>query len=194
MNILILDDNEVLLKRLSKNISEYTVIASKTIEEAFDALKREDVSFIAVDYDLGHSKTGDILYDLLFKSGKTIPAIVFSGKELTDESQVYLKQKGFSKILSKVDDEEESLSDLIVKAAKEILDSCIERTFHVEMKSKILGVGNHPIAFGKYVKTIDEWIEALKNCEIQKEQEKDLKERIIEHCNIYDTHQGMYKS
>ena len=61
------------------------------------------------------------------------------------------------------------------------------------MKVSALGVGDHPIAFGTHVKTIDEWIEDLKNCEIPKDQENALKELIIEHCNIYDIHQGMYR-
>lgn len=193
MNILILDDNAALLKRLSENISDFDVLTSQTIEDAIAILKTTDISFIAVDYDLGNAKTGDILYDLLFEGGKTVPAIVFSGKELSDDSISYLQKKGFSKILSKVDDQEESISVLITKAAKDIMGNCKERAFHVEMKVSALGVGDHPIAFGIHVKIIDEWIEDLKNCEIQEDQENALKELIIEHCNIYDIRQGMYR-
>lgn len=188
--ILILDDNQSLLARLSKNITKFNVITATTIEKALETLKTQDVSFIAVDYDLGNAKTGDMLYDLLFKSGKSIPAIVFSSNDLSDPSQSYLIKQGFSKILSKVDEEVESVSDLIEKAAQEILNDCKARCWQVEKKTEYMKVGNHPIPFDRQVKTIDEWIKLMRECKFSLEQEKELRNLIAEHCKIYDNSMG----
>jgi response regulator RpfG family c-di-GMP phosphodiesterase len=180
MNILILDDNAALLKRLSENISGFNVFTAQTIDAAKDILKVEDISIIAVDYDLGHAKTGDMLSDILFESGKSIPSMLFSGKDLSSGTQKFLDKKGFSKIISKVD-ADGTVSELIEESAKQILSDCTKRVYDVKKRVEMIGNGEYPLKFGDEVKTIQEWIETLANCECENN-EKQIKELIIAHC------------
>ena len=179
--ILILDDNEKLLKRLKENISEFEVIDCQEIEDAAEKLMSEKVSFIAVDYDLGNDRTGDILYELLFQSGKSIPAMVFSGKELSEGTKKFLDSKGFSKILSKIDTQG-TPSELIEKAANEILQDCQARIYQIRKKVGMIGNGELPLQYGQRVMTINEWIESIGNCEPSPDDEDELKRLIIENC------------
>jgi len=179
--ILILDDNEKLLGRLETNITKFEVIPSQDLDDAINKLKTHDIAFIAVDYDLGSEKTGDILYEMLFESGKSIPAMVFSGKDLSAGTQRYLDKKGFSKIISKVD-EKGTVSELIEESAEKILEDCKARVYHVQKKVEFIGNGDHPLQYNNNVKTIDEWIESMAKCNHSDDEEKELKELIIKHC------------
>lgn len=181
MKILVLDDNEKLLTRLTENITEFEVVTSRNIDEALRILKTQVISFIAVDYDLGNDKTGDMLYVLLFRSGKSIPAIVFSANDLSEGTKKYLDGKGFSKVLSKID-EQGILSDLLVQAAKEILANCAARVYQVRKAIEAINVGDSPLLFNNQVKTIYEWIKQLEECKHSEIEEKQLKELIVKHC------------
>ncbi len=179
--ILVLDDNEKLLLRVKENITKFEVIPANTIDAAIEKLKSEKISFIAVDYDLGQDKTGDILYDLLFESGKSIPAMVFSGKDLSEGTKKYLEDKGFSKIISKAD-VEGSPSKLLEKAAEQILKDCRSRIYQVQKKVEVIGNGGNPLKIGDEVKTIREWIESVAKCNHSEEEEEQIKDLIIQNC------------
>lgn len=186
--ILILDDNETLLVRLQENITKFEVVTSSDLDDAIEKLKTQDILFIAVDYDLGNDKTGDILSDLLFKSGKSVPAMVFSGKDLSEGTKKFLDDKGFSKIISKVEDQG-TVSELIEQSAEEILESCASRVYDVRKRVEMVGNGHYPLKFGEEFKTISEWINELAKCNYAKS-EKELKELIIAHCLALLKRQG----
>lgn len=179
--ILVLDDNEKLLRRVKENITKFEVIPVSTIEEAIEKLKSENISFIAVDYDLGGNKTGDILYELLFQSGKSIPAMVFSGKDLSEGTKKFLDEKGFSKIISKAD-VEDSPSKLLEKSAEQILKDCRARIYQIQKKVKIIGNGGNPLKIGDEVKTIGEWIESVAGCNHSEGEEEQIKALIVQNC------------
>ena len=139
-----------------------------------------DVSFIAVDYDLGGGDTGDTLSDLLFENKKSVPSIVFSGKDLSSGTKRFLEDKGFTKILSKVDGT--IGSDLIEDTVNEILTDCYKRNYDIRMKSRLADNGKYPLEFNDSFKTIDEWIELLSKCEYA-EHEHEIRRLIIDHCH-----------
>lgn len=179
--ILLLDDNKSLREAIASNIDTYKVIPIATKEEGIAIIKEQQIDFVAVDWDLG-GDTGDMLYDLLFPHGKSIPGIIFTSKDLSEKSITYLKSRGFSKIIPKIDPEGDTVSDLIEKAADDILNDCIQRVFHTKQKVLTIGNGNRLLKFQNVGKTIAEWIEQMENCKIPLDEEIMLKELIIDHC------------
>lgn len=180
--ILLLDDNKSLRDAIASNIETYEIIPVGDKKEGIDIIVKQKIDFIAVDWDLGGDETGDMLYDMLFPHGKSIPGILFTSKDLSKKSIDYLKSRGFSRIISKIDPEADAVSDLIEKAANEILADCKERAFHVKQKVLFSGNDNMVIKFRVVGKTIDEWIKEMENCKISVEEEIELKELIVKHC------------
>lgn len=189
--ILLLDDNKSLREAIAGNMETYKVIPIGSKEEGIKIIDSERIDFVAVDWDLG-GDTGDMLYDLLFPHGKSIPGIMFTSKDLSEKSIKSLKSKGFSRIISKIDPEEDAVSDLIEKAADEILNDCIQRTFHIKQKVGITGNGEMVLKFNEVGKTIGEWIDEMENCRIGEEEEINLKELIIRHCLAHRKRQDDY--
>jgi len=190
--ILLLDDNKSLREAIADNIKSYKVIPVSDKNEGIDTIDKQQIDFIAVDWDLGGNETGDMLYDMLFSHGKSIPGILFTSKDLSKKSINYLKSRGFSKIVDKIDPEEEAVSDLIEKAANDILADCRARAFHVRQKVLGTGNGNMVLKFQEVGKTIAEWIEEMENCKIREEDEPHLRELIIEHCLAFRKRQDDY--
>jgi len=183
--ILLLDDNKTLREATAGNIDTYNVIPVGDKDEGISVIDKQQIDFIAVDWDLGGDETGDMLYDLLFPHGKSIPGILFTSKDLSTKSIDSLKSKGFAKIVDKIDPEEDALSDLIEKAANEILSDCVARAFHVRQIVFGIGNGDNVLKFQDEGKTIDEWIAEMENCKINEEDEPSLRELIIKHCQAY---------
>jgi len=182
--ILIMDDNEDLLRQLETTITKFEVVTTKTVEEAVQILESQDISFFVVDLDLGYEKTGEIAYDLIFSKGKSIPAIVLSGKEITDKMREYLLEMGFSSILTK-EHPEKRVSDLVEEEAQRILDDCAERIKQVRKNVERLRIGGKPLSYNGQFKSIDDWIKSIANCnhtaDDMKEEMK-LKTLIINVC------------
>lgn len=179
--ILLLDDNETLRESIAGNITTYRVIPIGDKEAGIKIIEEETIDFIAVDWDLGGEETGDLLYDMLFPHGKSIPGILFTSKDLSSKSIVSLKSKGFSGVISKIHPDVE-VSSLIEQEATTILGDCKKRAFHVKQKVSFIGNGNMVIKFQNVGKTIEEWVEEMENWKMQERDEVVLKELIIKHC------------
>lgn len=177
--ILILDNNERLVLLLKETITKYDVIPAFDLTEATEKINEHVISFIAVDYDLGEGNTGDLLSNLILANKKSLPSIVFSGKDLSDGIKKSLKDKGFLEILSKVDGT--IGSDLIEKTVDQILSNCEQRNYDIKIRSSMVDNGDYPLEFQGIFKTIDEWIQALSNCEYS-EHENIIRQLIIDHC------------
>lgn len=185
--ILLMDDNAALLDRLSTTITKFTVITAKTVEEAVQIVESQDISFFVVDLDLGSELTGEIAYDLIFSKGKSIPAIVFSGTEISDSMNSYLEKKGFSAIISK-DDPNKSSSDLIEEEVERILNSCADRILQVKRTVETFAVGENPLLYLGSFRSINEWIRSIEECNHvanDMEEEGELKDLIIQYINRF---------
>lgn len=183
--ILIMDDKEDLLHKLQTTITMFDVLTTKTVEGAVKILESEDISFFVVDLDLGYEKTGEVAYSLIFSKGRSIPAIVLTGKEVPPQMREYLMNMGFSDILSK-NDPSGRMSDAIESAAKRILESCAERILQIRKNVNRLEIGGKPLSYNGELRSIEEWIDSISNCNHiadDMKEEKELKQLIIKICN-----------
>ena len=193
--ILIMDDKEALLHQLQTTITKFEVLTTKTIEEAVQILETKDVSFFVVDLDLGTEKTGEVAYDLIFSKGKSIPAIVLTGNEISPDMQKYLIGMGFSEIISKNDPTVTRISDAVEAAAIRILEDCAARILQVRKKVIRLEIGGNPLMYNKKFKSIIEWIESIANCNHiadNMSEEKEISQLIIDLCNVMKRRSNEY--
>ena len=189
--ILIMDDKNRLVQNLKKSIQKYEVVSCERINEAVNILCNEDISIFVVDLNLGYSEDdGDIAYDKLFDTGKSIPAIILTGQELPEDEKNRLLDKGFSKIISKY--ERGSISKSLTSAIDEIVGNCIELMKHPRSRMRMLGAENHNLMYNGNTKTIDEWINSIINWDFEEEDASKLKNLIIKLLIAYGIRKDDY--
>ena len=187
--ILIMDDKDSLLRQLQTTITKFEVLTTKTVEDAATILKTEDVSFFVVDLDLGYERTGETAYDLIFSQGKSIPAIVLTGNEVSPEMKKYLLDMGFSAIIGKNDPAVTRISDAVEEAALRILEDCAERILQVRKNVERLQIEGKPLLYNSQFKSTMEWINSIANCNHvanNMKEEKEISQLIIRMCNAIE--------
>jgi len=181
--ILILDDNETLLYSLKVNISKFDVITASTLPEAMKKLQDNEISFIVADIKLKKGKNGQEIFNKLFKTGKSIPGIVFSAYALTEKVIADLANYGIIGIIEK-GGSSTKLYQRIQTDVEKLLKDPKKRFFAVHQKLRDLGLLQRKISCGKVKTTIEKKLKKIYNRKYTINEENKIKDKMVQICNI----------
>lgn len=178
--MLILDDNEDLLRALRVTIQKYEVLTATTLDEAADLARAVDVSFLVADIRLREGKSGHHIFELLFSRGKVVPGIVITAFEIGQDTRSELLYIGVSKVVKKGGF---GLGREIGAAADAILADHRKRMAQLTTKVENLEIGNAALPHHGEKKSIKDWLEYIfaGNCSLAEENE--LKDLMVQACN-----------
>ena len=178
--MLILDDNEDLLRALQVTIQKYEVLTATTLDEAADLARAVDVSFLVADIRLREGKSGHHIFELLFSRGKVVPGIVITAFEIGHDTRSELLYIGVSKVVKKAGS---GLGREIGAAADAILADHRKRLAQLTTKVENLEIGNAVLSHHGEKKSIKDWLECIfaGNCSLA--EENALKDLMVQACN-----------
>lgn len=156
--MLILDDNEDLLKALRVTIPKYEVLTVVTLGEAVDLAQAENVSFIVADIRLREGKNGHHVFERLFSKGKIVPGIVITAFEIDQDTRDELRYIGVSEVVKK---DGFGLGRKIGDAADAILADRQKRLVQLTAKVENLEMGNSVISHRGEKKRIADWLDYI---------------------------------
>lgn len=179
--ILILDDDESLLETLEINITDFEVVTETDIEKAIEIIKKGGISFIVADIKLKKRRIGYHIFDRLFFKGISVPGIVISSYELSNDEEQYFKKIGIEKITK--GGENALLSTRITVAVQEILNDRKKRLEMILKKIEEYDLGRQNITCKNETKSIDTYFQEIFNGKYSVEEEEEIKNAMINVSN-----------
>ena len=113
-NLLIIEDNEILLKNISNLLSgkDLNIDYAKTGKEAIESIEKNSFDCLILDLGLPDISGFEVLKTLESKHIKVPPIIVYTGRELTSEENNLLQQYSSTIIIKGVKSEERLIDEI----------------------------------------------------------------------------------
>ena len=184
--ILIVDDEPGFLEKAKRNIKKFEVVTAPAIPDAVRIISNGGISLIVADIKLKGDARGYEIFDELFHSGESIPAILITGNELRDDDEEYFSSRGAIRTLKKGGGKG-TLSARIEGAATVILDDENSPFVLFERRIRQEKLEYQNMTHAGSTAEISEWLAAAKK-ETSVEERAVILKKVAAVCNKYMQH------
>jgi len=186
--ILVIDDDQIFLRRTKKNIKKFDVETTTTVSGAINVINKGGISFIVVDIKLRGGARGYAIFSKLFFKGTAVPGILITGHQLTKTEKTYLASLGALEILQKGGGTG-SMSSRIEQSAIKILKNRNSKFIAITRRIEGYKLENKNMMYREKTMPIHKVIAHLKRSHLPIEEEDLVIRDISLICNAHLKHE-----